>query len=897
MAEDLPDEGIAFETLAELFWTYVGLMLNIFRLHARLIFIIIDVFLPIIVTIWYGNHTNDVVLYPRGALWRETKYVLMTYLLWPGFVFASTGPWFWLHKIFWLVIVPIIIVLWSIDSWFNWWTNSNVKLTVRMPGHSITRYQFSASEIENNRIPAAPVLPPGFIGPAQAPIVPNPLIPAAPLFKNAVDVRSQIRSLRKITTTTLDMYHVNVANTEMYLCTELLTCCVLHFSRASPSKEAISSFLMTQTQFNLTDAEWVRHTQFAPCVIQYELRQLKNESVGIETIAEELTNYDELSNKDKMRKFRLFLHGLMGSKTGLQKTTVVVSYLIAIFFFVMIFATMSKLYNAVDRFFVYADTSIMRQSAVIRDMLFEEQGAMLVKPALKQMKRDFKWMQKPTNESGKFSKLISVLPKEYMPLCLGYHYDRSSAENMVRAIEQRVAVTNVTKNYRLDRPLANREATTLSNQLRPLCEEEFAYPDRERVVSWLESRHYPIARKTQILKAYDEAESLMPEDILKQRSGRVEAFIKEEFYPEYKNPRAILARGDLAKAILGPMFDQLNRVFFTLPETVKKIPANLRPAYIESRCKGPYYYVTDHTAFECSATADIQRNMEMVVYRDIMGEDAMPYLDILLQTQVIKTGNGAAKSPASRFSGEMNTSLGNSITNYIFIKMLLANQGLSEDANFFIEGDDGLICCTKPLDVSRAALYATTQGFNLKIQQANSPGEAGFLSTFWEADQTVFKYPLGKYMAGHAWRVPGRPISDEDLLLARLSSTIEENPKNNLVIALHDALCVKYNKTVGESYAYKPNDNYFREKLDMQKVEYVEENGMLKYLLPRFELHPLGAEFLNDYYQINAGYYAELMAKINADPVKAYREVTEVLSLHMDTCSVYDYNLNSSLSF
>ena len=141
----------------------------------------------------------------------------------------------------------------------------------------------------------------------------------------------------------------------------------------------------------------------------------------------------------------------------------------------------------------------------------------------------------------------------------------------------------------------------------------------------------------------------------KWKSGSIH---QEEYYPEYKNPRAILARGDLAKAILGPAFDQLNHLFFTLPETVKKLPASKRPAYIEERCSGPYYYVTDHTAFECSATREIQVNMEMRIYRQLLGPDMHKYLDILLETQYVKCGNGTALVPASRFSGEMNTSLG-----------------------------------------------------------------------------------------------------------------------------------------------------------------------------------------------------------------------------------------------
>lgn len=357
-----------------------------------------------------------------------------------------------------------------------------------------------------------------------------------------------------------------------------------------------------------------------------------------------------------------------------------------------------------------------------------------------------------------------------------------------------------------------------------------------------------------------------------------------------------MARGDLAKALLGPMFEQLNHVFFTLPEAVKKIPASMRPAYIEQNCKGPYYYVTDHTAFECSATAIIQHNMEMVVYREVMGENAWPYLDVLLEDQIVKTGNGVAKIPASRFSGEMNTSLGNSITNYLFIQMLLHDQNVT-DANFFIEGDDGLICSTVPLDVDRASVYARTQGFNLKIAPANRPGEAGFLSTFWEEDLTVYKYPLGKYMSGHAWRVPGTPISDEDLILARLSSTIEENPKNNLVIKMHMELCRKYGKEGKENLAYKPNDNYFREKFDMQGVEYTIVGDLLCYKLPRFELHDKGAQFLLDFYHVDSVYYEELMTKIEKDPLGTYREVTQILSCNSTTCTVYDYDLNSTLAF
>ena len=144
--------------------------------------------------------------------------------------------------------------------------------------------------------------------------------------------RRKSRYWRKLVTTSLDLYHFNVANVQVMLCTELLTSCVLHFMRSNPSKETIHNFLMMQTQFNLTDDEWIKHQQYMPSMVQYEVRQRKNEIVAVETIAEQLTNYDELSNKDKMRKYRLHLHAFFGAKTGLEISKVIVSYFLVFAF-------------------------------------------------------------------------------------------------------------------------------------------------------------------------------------------------------------------------------------------------------------------------------------------------------------------------------------------------------------------------------------------------------------------------------------------------------------------------------------------------------------------------------------------------------------------------------------
>ena len=124
--------------------------------------------------------------------------------------------------------------------------------------------------------------------------------------------------------------------------------------------------------------------------------------------------------------------------------------------------------------------------------------------------------------------------------------------------------------------------------------------------------------------------------------------------------------------------------------------------------------------------------------------------------------------------------------------------------------------------------FATENGFNLKINEVARPGDAGFLSTYWTQELMPFKKPLGKYLAGSAWKLPQSILSSEELMVSRLASMIEENPQNDLLIHLYNALCKLWGVGIS-NYAYKPDDNYFREKLDLQGVKYEHFAGMLRY--------------------------------------------------------------------
>ena len=105
------------------------------------------------------------------------------------------------------------------------------------------------------------------------------------------------------------------------------------------------------------------------------------------------------------------------------------------------FRFVSATYNFVDK--VLEVPVVNSSKTMIYDMSFEAQSALRTVPALKPMKADFQWIAEPTQETEKKTKLVSIFNRSDMPLELGFHYDRRDAGNMKKAIEQRVAVTNV----------------------------------------------------------------------------------------------------------------------------------------------------------------------------------------------------------------------------------------------------------------------------------------------------------------------------------------------------------------------------------------------------------------------------------------------------------------------
>lgn len=94
--------------------------------------------------------------------------------------------------------------------------------------------------------------------------------------------------------------------------------------------------------------------------------------------------------------------------------------------------------------------------------------------------------------------------------------------------------------------------------------------------TWIKSRPYTESRKMELRKCYEVVSSVDYD----KRWERVNSFIKEESYPEYKLPRGIYSRTDFSKVVFGPLISACESVLFKFPSFIKKIPVSQRPDYI-----------------------------------------------------------------------------------------------------------------------------------------------------------------------------------------------------------------------------------------------------------------------------------------------------------------------------
>lgn len=240
------------------------------------------------------------------------------------------------------------------------------------------------------------------------------------------------------------------------------------------------------------------------------------------------------------------------------------------------------------------------------------------------------------------------------------------------------------------------------------------------VQSWLDETNYPLWRKKEILDLHEQF--IMDPDNLEVRNfyfkALISIFTKEEYYEEYKHHRGIWARSDLFKAIAGPIFRKIEDQLFKLKYFIKKIPKKDRPAYIVNMMQdyARKYQLSDYTSFESQFTTDMMDDCEFTMYRYMVSNNKVGQWYIQFIFDAIASDNLVMNKffrvlvKAKRMSGEMNTSLGNSFSNLMF--MLFAFDEYKIDyLGPVVEGDDGLVAVSGSIPQE----YFPKMGLNVKM--------------------------------------------------------------------------------------------------------------------------------------------------------------------------------------
>lgn len=260
------------------------------------------------------------------------------------------------------------------------------------------------------------------------------------------------------------------------------------------------------------------------------------------------------------------------------------------------------------------------------------------------------------------------------------------------------------------------------------------------VESWLDRTNYNEARKAELRKVNDEIiymlERVKRKGVSEFKHFVVKLFAKEEVYEGFKHARGIYARDDVAKVFFGPYFKLMEDEVYKMPEFIKHVPVAERPKYILDFVGGVEcsYLTTDYSSFECHFSAEVMENCEFILYEHMLcglpeGPLVMKVIrQVLAGINRIKCKGFTATIEATRMSGEMCTSLGNSFSNLMFMQNYCdhTNQKLCG----VVEGDDGLF----RFYGSQQFEILESNGLLLKMQSHEQLTTASFCGMIFDED-------------------------------------------------------------------------------------------------------------------------------------------------------------------
>lgn len=329
----------------------------------------------------------------------------------------------------------------------------------------------------------------------------------------------------------------------------------------------------------------------------------------------------------------------------------------------------------------------------------------------------------------KSSSTYTLLTTDVRPKYLPIFYDTRDPDNFEAGLLNRINLKPLFT--QTDMTYVNRAIDHVFDKIGFERIATFSRADHE---SYLNSRPYPLYRRKQLLKVF----SMIDEYHFNKFEfpTHVQTFIKDETYSKLKPPRLICARNDTAKTMLGPYFHYIDDKLFNSIYSVKHVPYMDRPKVITERfapLKCQRYLVLDYTSFECSAGRESQNAIEYQYYRRIFPNHIYESIHRRLlakYTPLVAYDMGKAKISTVRFSGEMNTSCGNTLYNLTAIISAGMEQGFILQP--LVEGDDSLTPLPEGFNLPRFLAYLSTLGLIVKHEVHDYHGDCGYCSSYWD---------------------------------------------------------------------------------------------------------------------------------------------------------------------
>jgi len=285
-----------------------------------------------------------------------------------------------------------------------------------------------------------------------------------------------------------------------------------------------------------------------------------------------------------------------------------------------------------------------------------------------------------------------------------------------------------------------------------------------------------------------------------RRDCFVKCFIKNEAYPLFKFPRAILARGDEFKVFIAPFVKTVEELVYSLVSRrgdfyfIKKVPVPTRPALIcrvighaqgyvdplTAHLDLQRYLVTDYSTFEASFKREFMDSCEFVLYRHCLHlfdhpDFDMSSLECIMQDNICMFRHYVFKLLAKRMSGEMNTSLGNGFSNLMLTKFTLSEFGC-RNIRIFVEGDDCIVSYVGPMITPQTSLRL---GFIVKMLYVPRPNLASFCGQIFDYRHFRVVCDPIKIILNFSWFncvYKDRPLTWKGLARAKALSLLYQYP-------------------------------------------------------------------------------------------------------------------------